>query len=332
MNSIFDDVSPDEFGTIFIPSRSARDARASLLGPDGGESYLIAQDRKFSLLNHVEAAGHAVSYATAEATRLERQLQRIERNLAWTPAMILTPLQTPKLSRASLALALVFAAFGALGMIVSNVVLSEYVLRSANDLFANNVTGAVLFATLPCLGAVAAKAFEQRLVSADARRYFSMALFAVGMTSLAIWLPAAAMTFAPDVTGSLALLAHGRNDNLVNMVLVLTTIVCDVTLGASILSGVGHLLASARNSKATANPNYRGYCAEKIRLEALIAKCVRRRAVAEDYLSRAAAGRELTRREAEHDLNRARELWTQAQTAALAFAIAVFLSVEEETP
>jgi len=54
-------------------------------------------------------------------------------------------------------------------------------------------------------------------------------------------------------------------------------------------------------------------------------------AEAQDYLTRAAAGRDLTRREAEHDINRARELWAQVQTAALAFAIAIFLSRRKDT-
>lgn len=332
MNDTPDDVSPPEFFEIQIPPRSEYDARAALLGPDGGESHLVAQDRKFALLNHIETALQAASCAAAAVAKLERELQSVERKLAWTTPTIMRPSQGAHLSRFNLALAFLLSAAGALGMIVSNVVLSEYVLRSASDLFANNPSGAVLFATLPCLGAVALKVFEGRLVSPNARWFYGAAVFAVGMASLVVWLGAAAIVFAPDMAGSLALLTQGPSDRLVGIVLLLTTVVCDVTLGATLLSGVAHQLSEKQNSEAIPNPDYAALFEEKLRLEGLIAHVQRRRAEADDYLSRAAAGREVTRREAEHDLNRARELWMQAQTAALAFAIAIFLSREEDAP
>jgi hypothetical protein len=332
MNDSPDDVSPLEFFEVRIPPRSECDARAALLGPDGGESHLIAQDRKFALLNHVETALQAASSAAATATRLERELHTVERKLVWTAATIMKPSPGADLNRFHLALALLLSAAAAIGMIVSNVVLSEYVLRSASDLFANNRSGAILFATLPCLGAVALKVFEQRLVSPNARWFYGAAVFSVGMASLVVWLGAAAIVFAPDMAGSLAQLTQGPSDRLVGIVLLLTTVVCDVTLGATLLSGVAHQLSEKKNSEAIPNPDYAALFEEKLRLEGLIAQARRNRAEADDYLSRAAAGREVTRREAEHDLNRARELWTQAQTAALAFAIAIFLSRGEDTP
>jgi hypothetical protein len=332
MKHTANDVNMPEFLEVHIPPRNEYGACAALLGPDRGESHLIAQDRRFTLKNHVEAALQAASSAAAAAARLERELHTVERKLAWTAATITRPSPEAHLSWLNLALALLLSAAGAVGMIVSNVVLSQYALQSASDVFANNPTGAVLFATLPCLGAVTLKVFEQRLVSPNARWLYGAAVFAISMASLAVWLAAAAIVFAPNTAGSLALLSQGPSDRLIGIVLLVTTIVCDVTLGATLLSGVGHLLSERQNSEAIPNPSHAALLKEKLRLEGLIAQLQRRRAKAEDYLSRAAAGREVTRREAEHDLDRARELWTQAQTAALAFAIAMFLSRGEDTP
>ena len=329
MNFIFPELDSHTFGEIKRPPRRDSEVRAALLGPSNGESYLTSQDSGFSLLNRIEMAAHAASKAVADAAKLERERHALERKLAWTPATVMRPIRGAQLTRLNLVLVLLLSAAGALGMIVSNVVLTGYALQSS-DLFSNNRIGAALFATLPSFGAIAAKCFEQRLVSPDARWFYGVAVFALGMTSLVVWLVAAAITFAPDTGGSIALLTQGRNDGLVNIILLVTTIVCDVTLGASILSGVGHLLSTKQNSESLPNPSYGALLEEKLRLERAITECQRRHAEAQDYLSRAAAGRELTRQEALHDLGRARELWTQVQAAALAFATAIFLSNNED--
>jgi hypothetical protein len=330
MRPIPENIVPWDIREVHTPPRDEYGARAALLGPDGGESHIIASDRDFVLRNHVESATHAAAAATRQVAEIERELRSLERRLSWTTQTVLRP--SPRSQRSWFSLLLAFLVFcaGALGMVVSNLVLSEYVLRSASDLFANNREGAVLFATLPCLGAVALKVFELRLISTNARWFYGTAVFAVGGASLAVWLVSAALVFAPETGASVALLTQGPSDRWIGVVLVLSTIISDVTLGATLLSGVGHLLSVKSNSEAVMNPHYTALLRRKRHLEESLRRHHRQRAAAEDYLSRAAAGRELTRLQAEHELERARELWTQVQSAALAFAIAVFLSVEED--
>lgn len=320
-----------QFGEVHIPPSCEREARASLLDSVPGQSYLVAQNLKFSLRTCVEAALKAVSNASAEATKLDHELHAITRKLAWTATTIVRPSDKTELTWHNLALAVLLSAVGVLGMIVSIVVLSDYVLASASDLIRDPIS-ATLFASLPSLGAVALKSFEGRL-GPRARWLYNVSVFSLGIASLLIFVGAAALTFAPDTSGLAAILTRGpRSDGLPGILLLLTTLICDATLGASILSGVGHLLSASQKSEEIPNPIHAVLFAEKLRLEELIAKCSRRRADAEDYISRAAAGRELTRHLAELDLCRARELFAQVQTAGQAFAMAVFFSGKEETP
>jgi hypothetical protein len=316
------------FGEIQLPSRSERDARAAVLSSEGCASYVTVQEQKFLLLNPLKAAVLAASDAKAECAGHERSLQMLERKLAWTPATIAAPTKAPNLTWPDLAIAATLAVVGVTGLIVSNVVLSHYVLASASDLFANNPLGAALFATLPCLGAVALKVFQQKLQSANARWFLDVAAFVLGIASLAVWLAASAVAFAPDTGGSAALLAESRGGNLVGMALLVSTVLCDITLGFTILSGIGQSLSGP--SRSVPNPAYAVLRSEKRRLERLIVQCRRRHASAQDYLSRVEAGRTTTRHEAERDIDRARELWSQAKDAVHASAAASFLSTEEE--
>jgi hypothetical protein len=309
-------------------ARSERDARAAVLSPEGCVSYVIVQEQKFLLLNPLEGAGLAASDAKAECARHEQSLQVLERKLAWTPATIPAPPKAPNLTWPDLAIAAVLAGVGVTGLIVSNVVLSHYVLASASDLFANNPLGAGLFATLPCLGAVALKVFQQKLESANARWFLDIAAFVLGTVSLAVWLAASAVAFAPDTGGSAALLAESRGGNLVGMALLVSTVLCDITLGFTILSGIGQSLSGP--SRSVPSPAYAILRSEKRRLERVIVQCRRRHASAQDYLNRAEVGRAATRHEAERDIDRARELWSQAKGAVQASATATFLSTEGE--
>jgi predicted transcriptional regulator len=315
-----------EFKDIRIPPRSAADARAAVLNPEGCAGYLAGQEHRFLLLNPVEAALAMASDAKAEAARLGRAVENVGRKLAWTPATIAGPRQPSKIGWRALALGLGLSGVGGTGMVVSNLVLSNYVLASAaSDLFAGNPLHATLFATLPCLGAVALKVFEQQILGANARWLFGAIAFAVGILSLAVWLAASAMAFAPDMAGVAGFLTEGRGGNAVGMALLLSTVLCDIALGFTILSGIAALL-SPGTSEAIANPAHAALRQEQLRLERSIARCRRQHATAQDYLARAEAGRALTRHEAEHDLDRARELWVQAKGAVHASAAAHFLS------
>jgi hypothetical protein len=314
-----------EFRDIRLPPRSAADARAAVLSPEGCAGYLAGQDQRFLLLNSVETALAKASDATAEAARLGRAVDTVRRKLAWTAETIAGPRKAAKIGWRDFVLGLGLSAVGGTGMAVANLVLSNYVVASAaSDLFAGNPLHATLFATLPCLGAVALKVFEQQITGANARWLFGVIAFAVGILSLAVWLAASALAFAPDMAGGAAFLTEGRGANTVGMALLLSTVLCDIALGFTILSGIVALLSPGTSE--VVNPAHAALRHEKLRLERSIARCRRQHATAQDYLARAEAGRALTRHEAEHDLDRARELWVQAKGAVHASAAAHFLS------
>lgn len=306
-------------GDIHIPARCESELRAALVGPDGGETYLAAQDRKFTLHNRVERAAQD-AVANAEHVRnLERDVRAVERKLGWVSASFKVPRRTRALNWGALAPAFGLAAVGLIGMIVSTSILMEYVLKSASELFAGNAVGAALFATLPSsLGAVAFKVFEQRLLSARARWWYAAVIFGGGALSLGVWVAATAIHFAPNTGGIAAALVSERSDNGTGVILLLATVICDLSFGYTALAGVGYLLAARHESQAVPNPEYLALTREKRRLKRAIGACRRRQDAAEEYLSLAAAGRELTRNQAEADLACARELWAQEQKSAVA--------------
>jgi hypothetical protein len=314
---------------IIFPARMPWEARPACVCPDGGESLIPTRIAGFTALNHEKAAICAASIAEAALLKLERELHSIERKLAWTAVTVGRPLPNAHLNWTTFGLVIFLTGAAGLGFFVSNVVLSQYVLRSSSDLFSNDQIGAVLFATLPWLCAVGIKLFEQRIAGANARWLYSTVVFTIGVVALMLWLVSAAILFSPDVAVT-NLLSESPNNRWLGIALVLSTVICDITWGATILSGVGHLMAKKKCSETVPNPEYAELLSRRARIEKTIAKSQQRRAEAEDYLSRAAAGRELIRRQAEHDLERARELWSQFQSTAQAVAIAMFLSVEED--
>jgi hypothetical protein len=298
-----------------------------VLNPEGSAAYLAGQDQRFLLLNPVEAAMAAAAEAKAEAATHQRALETVERKSAWTPATIAGARRPSQIGWTDLALGLGLSVVGASGMIVSNVVLARYVLASAaSDLFAASPLHAALYAFMPCLCAVALKVFHQQICSETARWLFGVVAFAIGMASLGVWLVASAVAFAPDSSGAAALLIEGHGTNAVGMALLLSTVLSDITLSFTILSGIVRVFAPGQAT--VANPAHAALCSEKRHLERAISGCRRRHAAAQDYLGRADAGRALTRVEAEHDLDRARELWAQAKGAVHASAAAKFLTVE----
>lgn len=332
MHHRLSDVSAFDFrGPIFFPQRKSSDACAACVGPDGGESLIATRIAEFTALNHEKAAFRAAGVAEAAVLKLERELHGVERKLAWTPVTVSRQLPDAYLNWTSVVLVTFLTSAAALGFFVSNFVLSQYVLRSSSDLFANDQIGATLFATLPWLCAVGLKLFEQRLAGPSSRWLYSTIVFTIGIVALLLWLVSVAILFSPDVAAT-NLLTEGSPNRWLGIVLVLSTVVCDITWGATILSGMGHLTAREKCSENVPNPEYAELRHWRARIERSVTKFQQKRAEAEDYLSRAAAGREVVRRQAEHDLERARELWIQFQNVGQAVAIGMFLSMKEERP
>lgn len=319
---------PEPFGEVRKPRRSVEAARIAQLSPEGADHFLDGQDREVQALNRVALVGRVAEDRAKQLTALRRHDANLAKQLGWTPRS-LTKRRTDPVSRPSIFLAAVLAAIAVASMAVGNAVLTGYVVESSSPLFANNRTHATLFSLLPAIAAVALQQYESCLSSAKVRHYLSHAVAVAGAIGLCIWLWCTAVTFRPSAGGALDLLASDETHPWAPIALVLSTITSEVCFGSIILKRISHLL-SAETLEAVPNPEFIALTREKARLERQLACVAREQMHAEDYLSRAAAMREVTRLEALHELEKARELWLQAQTAALSFAIAMFLSSSPE--
>jgi hypothetical protein len=330
MNGVsFEGLSLSFLDEIHKPERSVRDARACLAFTEGRESYLAAQNSKVTALNNEAAATQLGVLATAEAGKLAQELATIERELRWMPSSISRRLEGAKVEGVNVTVAALLGVIALLCMSVSITVLTEYALQSSASLFSRPYT-AVLFATLPSFAAIAIKVQEAKLVSPDARWLYSMAWFTLGMGSLGVWLVSSAIALAPDLGVSLALASEAPNPKIVGILLLVSTVLTELGIGYTILSGIGGLLAPKQDCESVANPVFETLAARKASLARDIAKCRQLRIRAENYLVRVAATRELTRREALHDLACAEELLRQAETTGLALASAVFFGNPED--
>jgi hypothetical protein len=316
---------------IWIPDTNEKAVKGAVLRPGGDEQYIQSQLHRYEVKNRVKAAAAAATAETARLREFENEIAGVNRKLRWIgPSLAVKTVEAGARVRWFHVAGATMLALVALGaVVVSNVVLSTYVLSSSSDWFANNHLAATLYASMPFLGALAVKIFEQRLRSDQARQWYGRIFYAVGITSLCIWIAATAVAFAPEIKESTILLpASYEVTGALSTLIVATTIVCDVTFGFLVLSGAGQLLSVRRSMRTVSNPSHGSLLKRKARLEAKVEECRRNLCVVEDYLARAAAGRALTRELAEFDLNRVRELWVQAQSMAIASAIGCFLNPE----
>lgn len=318
-----------DFGEILRPSFNISGARSAQLSPDGWDQFLAGQENELLTLNNAELASRIASDLVAQVAAFRRQYSDLNKHLSLTPRSLTAPSKEAA-SWAIITLAAVLIVIVLMGMVVGNVVLSSYVLASASPLFANSPIHAMLFATMPSFAAVALQQFEARLTSATVKWHLRNFIFAAGCAGFALYLACTAVTFAPSAGDALDLLTGGQAGQWAPVALVLSTIVAEICFGSTILQRISHLL-SISTTASVPNPEFAAATREKLRLERQIARAKHEHMRAKDYLSRLAAAREVTRGEALQELAKARELWLQLQTAALAFAIAIFLSTPEET-
>jgi hypothetical protein len=316
------------FGEPFIPPGSPREALGSLI-ENGGESYIAGQDRKWLAGSPIVSARSVAATLAEQGAKLRRELRATERKLDAAPSTIPIPRKTQDRNWGALVPAASVSLISLLGMTVSTFVLAEYVLKSASDLFAGNVVGAVLVGSLPSQAAVTIKLYEHRLMNPTVRWLYATVLFGLGIAAFGAWISAAAFYFAPQSGGLAAQLLADRSDFGAGYVLLLTTVLCDLSFSYTALAGAAMLWAKSNSSGSAPNPEHRLLFREKVRLERSISECERQRRDAEDYLSRANAARDQTRAEAEALLALVREAWTQRQTAAQSAAITKLLSESE---
>jgi len=317
------------FDDIYKPERSERDIRSCLVLPEGRERYAVSQDRKVTVLNHSEAARQVAALAKSEIQKLESEVANVERQLRSTPDLITRSVEGERIGTAKLSLVILLSVVALLCMSVSISVMTEYALQSASSLFARPYT-ALLYSTLPSFLSVAIKLYETNIVSPYARWAYATGWFTLALCGAAAWLTCSAISLAPDLGVPLAAVADAPNPRIVGMVGIGSVVLTELGVGYTILSGVGRLLVPKHGCESIANPAFEALVSRGEGLKSKIAESQYLRIRAEDYLVRLAAVRDVTRSEADFDLARAEELFMQAQTAGLAFGLAIFFKFGED--
>src|SRR5947209_2166390 len=127
-----DRISVSELGDIHIPETNEKAARGAVLQPGGDELYIEAQQHRFEAKNHVKAAAAALSAETERLRDHENGLASVNRELRWTSPSLklraIDPRARVRWFHVAGATLLALVALGA--VVVSNVVLSNYVLNS----------------------------------------------------------------------------------------------------------------------------------------------------------------------------------------------------------
>jgi hypothetical protein len=311
-----------------MPPRVERDIRPAMDTSGGRERYIQDVNEQVTLLNHGHAAQRFLEFVQPEIFARERRLAAIERELAYTPITILKAPPTVRVGGLQVGLVLLLVIIFAIGGTVSVNTLAGYALRSASPLFSeNNTVTAVLFATLPTFLGVSLKIYEEKIASVRVRRLYGLVWFVLAISSFIVWLVSSSVALTADVGLSAALLADGQK--LVPGIMLVTTVLTELGVGYTVLSGVGSFLTPKRQCEECANPARALFCKERDQLSADIAERQQELLIVEDYLNRLAAARVVARGRAQNDLARVEELFKQAQLTGLALGIASFFKIPE---
>lgn len=328
MNGTSEGLKFSLFDEIYRPERSERDIRSSLAFDHGRERYVVSRDRLVTALNHGEAARQLAALAKSEIQSLESEVANFDRQLRSTPALTTRFVEGERIGGAKLSLVILLSVIALLCMSVSISVMTEYALQSASSLFSRPYT-ALLYSTLPSFLSVAIKLYETNIVSPYARWAYATSWFTLALGGAAAWLICSAISLAPDLGVPLAVVADATNPKIVGMLGIGSVVVTELGVGYTILSGVSRLLAPKHGCESLANPVFEALARRRADLKSKVVDCQHLRIRAEDYLARLAAAREVICSEAHFDLARAEELFMHAQTAGLAFGLAVFFKVPE---
>jgi hypothetical protein len=120
------------------------------------------------------------------------------------------------------------------------------------------------------------------------------------------------------------------NPKLVGIIVLVSTVLTELGIGYTILSGASGLLGPQHNTVSVPNPAFEALTARKDALKRELFEIRFLRVRAEGYLARIAALRNGVRFEALADLGRAEEIFMQSQTAGLAVGIAAFFKLPED--
>lgn len=316
---------------IETPQSNRKACHNATQAEDGGESYVLAQLNTFDSTNHLPAAKSISAHQKVILKRLRRQQFVTEFLRLFSFATLkVSGNAGPKRRRwYHIVGALLFGSAALAGSIVSNVVLSDYVLRSSSDLFANDPFGASLFALMTFFASTGIKAYERHIRSERLRSVYAAVFFALGIGFSAAWVISSAIAFAPDLASSTSwLTASSGSGAHLSVILLISTMIGDIGWSFINLSGAERVWFGKHPVRAIPNPRYMRLTSELSVLHRATDDAEERLWLADDYLARGEQARELTRRAAEFDLARARTLWEQKQVAYRASAIEHFLNPE----
>ena len=320
----------DEFPPIEEPAASARVCHAAAHGDDDGESFARFQTEQFDAKNALPEAVAEAKQETKRLRHLKRTSSRVSIARALTFATLKIVDEPPRRPfRWSTPFVVLYFLVAALGCsAVATLVLTEYLVKSSSDLFANDWPASLAYAMLAFAASAALKAFDRRLVSARVRSVFAWLIFMAGMTAFVIWTIVTAMVFAPDLAhAAMSLVATDQHD--LSVALLCSTILADVAFNYHCMSGVEQAIFGLRPVREIANPRHERLTARSQALSAEIDQSAARLGRLAGYIRRVEATRSLVARKAKLDVARARDLWVVAQELGAAHARAQVLNSED---
>jgi hypothetical protein len=302
------------------PDADERRARAAVYSPEGKADYVKLQVARFDAAHPTVAAREEQAAAAERLKLLEKRLRRVDLHIERTERE-LTIISAKRIVRQPWVLSVVpmiLLICGVTLLLLSNSVLSNYVVKSGSDLYATDPWGAKIFALTPVMASIGIKVFE-RFVGTDAARFwFRTTFFAVGMVSIVIWTTMSALVFAPDLGAgnSMSILEAPTNSKVA--VLLLAHILSEMSFGYLTLTGAEHIAFSGFKKTVRANPVFTSLMAHQAALIREINDNRQKKNRAEEETIRINGARAETEGCARFDHDRAYQQWECGETIAAA--------------
>jgi hypothetical protein len=326
-----DDSLEENLVELREPPANVRDEIGALQDENGGDAHPEFRRKLFNSINTVAEAHEATLYLAKELRYLNRVWLVLTLQLLMTAKTRKNAVQPAKHDfRWYYLIGAVFFGIAALGgNVVSVVVTSDYILASAQVLFAGDRFGAICFSLMPFFVSCGIKAWERQIESERLRKWLAVLLFDLGVVVFAAWAVCAAFAFAPDLNTAPISLTGSNHPNLA-VALLLSTLIGDVVWSYINLSGAERVLFGKRVTRHIRNRRYLRLSARREEINLSIARKAASLARVRGYLARAASMSEVIAQRAKNDVGRAQATWTLKQELAATKARADLLNATDD--
>jgi hypothetical protein len=319
------------FTELREPPANVRDQIGALQDENGGDDHPEFRRKLFQSINTVAEAQEAESCIAKELRYLNRVWLVLTLQLLLTTETRKIVVQSAQRKfRWYYPIGAAFFGIAALaGNVVSVVVTSDYILASAQVLFAGDRFGAICFSLMPFFVSCGVKAWERQIESERLRKWLAVLLFDLGVVVFAAWAVCAAFAFAPDLNTAPISLTGSGHPNLA-VALLLSTVIGDVVWSYINLSGAERVLFGKRVTRHIRNRRHLRLTARREEINLSIAKKSASLTRVRGYLARAASMSEVVAQRAKNDVGRAQATWTLKQELAATKARADLLNATDD--